>query len=110
MLRAGSLRNFKATFYTLGHERNAYGEVERDKYIEIFSVRAHKKNRYTRVYKDDMKAQEEFYASNLSLVVRRHPRLKEAVAVRFDDELFAIIYKDDNEDGTYTIGTKKIDE
>lgn len=110
MLRAGSLRNFKATFYKIGNERNAYGEIERNKYIELFTVRAHKKNRYTRVYKDDMKAREEFYASNLSLVVRRHPLLKEATSVRFEDELFAIIYKDDNEDGTFTIGTKKIDE
>lgn len=110
MLRAGQLRNFKATFYTLEGGRNKYGEIERDKYVELFTCRVAKKTRYTRVYKDDLKAREEFFASNLSLIVRRHPLLWKARALSFDGELFSIIYRDDNEDGTFTIGTKKIDE
>lgn len=110
MLRAGSLRKHKVVFYKRGSERNRYGEVERDKLIELYETRAGKRKRYARVYREDLLSKEEFYSSSLTLVVRWHPKLAEAELVRFDGELFSIIYRDDNEDGSYDIGTKKIDD
>lgn len=110
MLRAGQLRFSKVTFYKLEGSRNKYGEIERDEYVELFTCRVDKKTRYARVYKDDLKAKEDFFASSLALTVRWHPLLDKARALRFEGELFSIIYKDSNYDGSFTIGTKKIDE
>lgn len=109
MFRAGRMTHV-IDLYKLKGGRNAFGEVVADDYVHVFRTRAAKKKLYVRVYKDDIKAKEEFFSSNVSLIVRAHPLLKEATALRFAGDLYIILYFDPNDDGSYTLGLRKTDE
>lgn len=102
-MQAGKLR-YIGIFYYIDAVQSESGAVSRKRRKELFRRRIEKVSYFSRIYKEDVRADEEFFGSNAAFRVRKCPDIEKAEYLRFHGTLYKIVQQEPEE----TIGSIKL--